>query len=221
MDLAATTLPPEWVGASLLVAAFVLGWAAYAAPWGRFASSEAVHVWYGTIFALVVLWSIRAVLSTVVVIHLLGTAGFALAAGAPLALIGGAMVVLIAALVHGTPLANVAAVFLQNVMLPVGMALALLRISQRVLPANFFVYAFAAGFLAPALAFATAGLTGAAVIAATGGAETAMIVDDYVPYLLYLAFAEGTLTGMLITLGVVYRPQWIATFDDRRYLHGK
>jgi uncharacterized membrane protein len=27
------------------------------------------------------------------------------------------------------------------------------------------------------------------------------------------------LTGMLLTLAVVYRPQWVATFDDRRYLH--
>lgn len=221
MDVAATTLSPAWVAASLLVAACVLAWAGYAAPWRRFASSEAAHVWYGTIFALVVLWSIRAVLSTVVIIHLLGTAGFALAAGAPLALIGGALVAVIAALVHGTPLANVAIVFLQSVGLPVAIALAVLRITQRMLPAHFFVYAFAAGFLAPALAFAAAGLAGAAVLAATGGAEASVIVDDYVPYLLYLAFAEGTLTGMLITLGVVYRPQWVATFDDGRYLRGK
>ena len=44
------------------------------------------------------------------------------------------------------------------------------------------------------------------------------VLDDYVPYLVYLAFAEGTLSGMLITLLVVYRPQWVATFDDLRYL---
>ena len=26
------------------------------------------------------------------------------------------------------------------------------------------------------------------------------------------------LTGMALTLAVVYRPQWVATFDDARYL---
>lgn len=221
MDVAATPLPPGWIGWSLAVAAGVLGWAGYAAPWRRFASSEAVHVWYGTIFALVVLWSIRAVLSTVIVIHLLGTALFALAAGAPLALIGGAVVVVISALVHGTPLPNAGFDFLLCVVVPVALAIGVLRVTQRILPANFFIYVFAAGFLAPALGFAATGMTGAAVIAAAGAAETSAIVDDYVPYLLYLSFAEGTLSGMLITLGVVYRPQWVATFEDTRYLHGK
>jgi uncharacterized membrane protein len=32
----------------------------------------------------------------------------------------------------------------------------------------------------------------------------------------YLAFGEATATGMVLTLAVVYRPQWIATFDDDR-----
>ena len=30
--------------------------------------------------------------------------------------------------------------------------------------------------------------------------------------------AEGTMTGMALTLAVVYRPAWVATFDDGRDL---
>lgn len=219
MDVAAAPLSPAWIAGSALAALAVLGCALWCAPWRRFASSEAVHVWYGTIFALVVLWSVRATIDRVVVIHLLGTAGFALASGGPLALVGGAVVVVVAALVHGTPLANVPLVYLLSVALPVGVALALLRATQRHLPPNFFVYAFAAGFLGPALALGAAGVAGAAVLALTGAADAAVVFGDYVPFLLYLAFAEGTLTGMLVTLLVVYRPQWVATFDDARYLH--
>jgi uncharacterized membrane protein len=33
-----------------------------------------------------------------------------------------------------------------------------------------------------------------------------------------LAFGEATLTGMLMTLFVVYKPAWVGTFDDARYL---
>jgi uncharacterized membrane protein len=219
MDVAAAPLSPAWIAASALAALAVLGCALWRAPWRRFASSEAVHVWYGTIFALVVLWSVRATIDRVVVIHLLGTAGFALASGGPLALVGGAVVVVVAALVHGTPLSNVPLAYLLSVALPVGVALALLRATQRHLPPNFFVYAFAAGFLGPALGFGVAGVAGAAVLALTGAADAAVVFGDYVPFLLYLAFAEGTLTGMLVTLLVVYRPQWVATFDDARYLH--
>ena len=218
MDIAVTPLSPAWLAMSYLVAAGILALAARVAPWRRFGSSEAVHVWYGSIFALVLLWSVRAVVDSVVVIHLLGTAGFALAAGGPMALIGGALVVVIDALVHGTPLANVASVFVLSVALPAAVVLGALRVTHRFLPDNFFVYAFAVAFLGAALGFAASGLAVAAVIAATGAMDAAVLFGDYVPYLLYLAFAEGTLTGMVLTLAVVYRPQWVATFDDARYL---
>ena len=48
-----------------------------------------------------------------------------------------------------------------------------------------------------------------------------MVFGEYTPYLVYLAFGEATLTGMLVTLAVVYRPQWVATFDDARYIDGR
>ncbi len=218
MDIATATLPAVAVVASLVCALGILAWAAWRAPWSRFVSSEAVHVWYGTIFALTLLWSLRATIAGVVVIHLLGMAGFALASGAPLALIGGAVVVLAVALTSGLPLANAAPVFLVSVVLPVAVAVAVLRTAERHLPPNFFVYVFVAAFLGPALSFGAAGLAAAAVIVATEGAPADVVFGEYVPYMLYLAFAEATLTGMVVTLLVVYRPQWIATFDDRRYL---
>ena len=219
MDAAIAPLGLAWVAASVVAAAVVLAWAAWAAPWRRLAaSSEAAHVWYGSIFALTVLWSVRATLQDEVVIHLLGTGGFALAAGAPLALLGGALVVAIVALVHGTPLANVAPVFLLSVALPAVVALSVLRLTQRLLPPNFFVYTLGACFLGSAAAFGISGVASAAVIALAGPLDGGTLFGEYVPYLLYLAFGEGTLSGMLLTLAVVYRPQWVATFDDAFYL---
>jgi len=43
-------------------------------------------------------------------------------------------------------------------------------------------------------------------------------IDDSLLYLVCLAFGEATISGMLMTLLVVYRPSWVATFDDGRYL---
>jgi uncharacterized membrane protein len=220
VDVAIVPLAIAWVVATSIAALLLLAWAiAYAAPWRRFAaSSEAVHVWYGTIFALTILWSVRAVLQEGIVIHLLFTSGFALMAGGPFALIGGALVTVICALVHGTPLANVATVFLLSVGIPVAVVLGTLRLTQRFLPPNFFVYTLAACFAGAALGYALSGLASATVIAASGAVDAGVVFGDYVPYLLYLAFAEGTLTGMVLTLAVVYRPAWVATFDDRFYL---
>jgi uncharacterized membrane protein len=218
MDIATALLPAEALVATWACALCVLAWAAWRAPWSRFASSEAVHVWYGTIFALTLLWSLRATVAGVVIIHLLGITVFALTAGAPLALIGGALVVLAVALTGGLPLANAAAVFLVSVVLPVGVTGAVLRAAERHLPPNFFVYVFVAAFLGSALSFGAAGLAAASVLVATDAAPADVVFGEYVPYLLYLAFGEATLTGMVVTLLVVYRPGWVATFDDARYL---
>ena len=46
----------------------------------------------------------------------------------------------------------------------------------------------------------------------------AVLLDEYLPFFLLLAFSEAWLGGMATTLMVVFRPEWVTTFDDRRYL---
>jgi uncharacterized membrane protein len=36
-----------------------------------------------------------------------------------------------------------------------------------------------------------------------------------------MAWAEAFTTGAALTLMVVYRPDWVATFDDARYLRNQ
>jgi uncharacterized membrane protein len=36
-----------------------------------------------------------------------------------------------------------------------------------------------------------------------------------------IAWAEAFSTGMAVTVMAVYRPQWLETFDDVRYLQNK
>jgi uncharacterized membrane protein len=38
------------------------------------------------------------------------------------------------------------------------------------------------------------------------------------PFYFLMDWAEAFATGMMVTLMVVYRPEWVATFDDARYL---
>ena len=47
------------------------------------------------------------------------------------------------------------------------------------------------------------------------------LLDEYLPYFILLGFSEAWLSGMVITLFVIYRPEWVMTFDDSRYLTGK
>ena len=64
-------------------------------------------------------------------------------------------------------------------------------------------------------------LTGAAATLLLGAASAYpldWLLGEYaLPYVL-LAFAEAWLTGAVITVMIVYLPDWVGSFDDRRYL---
>jgi uncharacterized membrane protein len=221
MDLTAVTLPPAWSAMGWAFAIALLPAAARVAPWQRFAASEPVHVWYGAIFGVVALWSIQATVGDGFTFHLLGVAAFTLLVGAPLALAGTAIAVALNVAVRHGIWANAALAWLTMTAIPVGTTWLVLRLAERALPAHFFVYIFVVTFFGAALSLVAAGVAGAAVLTLAAGLPAELVFGEYVPYLLYIAFGEATLTGMVLTLAVAYRPQWVATFDDARYLEGR
>ena len=107
------------------------------------------------------------------------------------------------------------------VAVPVATAWFVLRVAERRLPPNFFIYVFVVAFFGAGFSLAAAGLAGATLLTSAAGLPAGLVFGEYVPYLLYLAFGEATLSGMILTLAVVYRPRWVATFDDARYLTGR
>jgi len=218
MDLTAVALPPAWMVAGWAAAVPVLAWAMLTAPWQRLADSERFHVWGAAILCEVVLWTIRATVGEGFTFHLLGVAAFALAAGPQLALAGSAIAVALQILVHGGRWGNAGIAFVTMAAVPVVAAWTVHVVAQRRLPPNFFIYVFVGAFFGAAVALGAGGVAAAFVLAFGAGLPAPLVFGEYVPYLLYLAFGEATLTGMALTLMVVYRPQWVATFDDARYL---
>ena len=103
--------------------------------------------------------------------------------------------------------------FMATGVLPVAVAHAAWRIEQR-LPANLFIYVFIAAFFGAAASMAASTLF-KATLAALSGASTA---PHYLVALLPMSFGEAFFSGGVMSLVVVYRPQWCATFDDARYL---
>jgi uncharacterized membrane protein len=218
MDLTPVSFPAAWVVAGWAAALLLVAWAARRAPWSRLSANEPVHVFYGTIFSLVVLWNLQATVGEGFTFHLLGVGAFTLLAGPWLALVGGAVAMAVQIVVRGGEWASAGIAYVTMVAVPAATIWGVLRFSERWLPPNFFIYVFVATFFGAALSLGAAGLAGAAALTLGAGRDAALVFGEYVPYLIYLAFGEATLTGMLLTLAVVYRPQWVASFDDARYL---
>ena len=218
MDVIAIDLATPWLVATWAAAAPLLLYVLWAAPWQRLSESPVAHVWHGGIVVATVLWSIQATVSGNFTFHLLGMAGLTLALGMPLALVSAAVVVAISCGVHGAAWQNMAAVWLTLCVAPVLTTAITLRLSERYLPPNFFIYIFVVAFFGTAVSLVVAGSS--ALLLLTGATDLSIhrAFTQYAPYLLQLGFGEATLTGMLITIGVVYRPQWVTTFDDAHYL---
>lgn len=221
MDLIAVPLSLGWIVAGWATALPLAALALRHAPWSRFSAGDTVHVWCAAIFAVVALWNIQATVGEGFTFHILGVAALTLLSGLPLALAGGAVALALELILRGGLAQNAGIAFVTMVALPAATVQALLRASERWLPPNFFVYIFAVAFFGAGASLVLCGLAGAAALAWGAGRDAVLVFGEYVPYLVYLAFGEATLTGMIITLAVVYRPQWVTSFDDARYIVGR
>ena len=68
------------------------------------------------------------------------------------------------------------------------------------------------------------GITGtvsALLLASHPAYDWRSLAQEYLPYYYLMSFAEAFVTCGLITLFVVYRPHWVYSFRDERYLKGK
>ncbi len=218
MDLTAVSVPTALALAAWVLAAVVVAGAAHRA---QFRTGAAIHVPAGGAFCVAALWNVQATVGDGFTFHLLGVAAYALIAGPAWALIGSAAAVGVQVGVRDALWINAGLAYLTMAAIPVAVTWGVLHLAERRLPPNFFVYVFVGAFFGAAAAYAAAGVAGAAVLTLGAGRPAQLVFGEYLPYLMTLAFGEATLTGMLLTLAIVYRPQWVATFDDARYLKGR
>ena len=199
MNLPDGLLAGAWTTVAWLVFIPLFLRVVWRAPWRRLADPSRFNAWLGTIVVLVLLWSLNAGIKPGLSLHLIGAAVLALTFGPGLAFLG------LCAALFGVTLNGEAgwASFAANALVmggvSVGISRGVLRFSERFLPRQLFVYLFANGFFGAGLSIIAVGFVASGL----------------------LAFSEAWLSGMVITLFVVYRPQWVATFEDSRYLFGK
>ncbi|GBG03498.1 hypothetical protein AZSI13_28250 [Azospira sp. I13] len=208
-----------WLGWGLFAVA-MLG-AAVRAPWQRLADNTQSNVWLGTIVVLTLLWSIKAGVLPGLNLHLLGAMVFTLEFGPWLAFLGLSLVLSGITLNGAAGWESFGLNALLMAGLPVLMAHGIYRFNQKRLSKNPFVYIFANGFFGSALTILGTGLAATLLLVAGGAYPLDKLLEEYLPYFLLLGFSEAWLAGMVVTILVVYRPQWIATFDDTIYLAKK
>lgn len=86
------------------------------------------------------------------------------------------------------------------------------------LPPNIFIFIFVNGFLASAAGMMLTGLALVSVLDWRGAFGSAVLWQTAFPVFILIAWAEAFLSGITTAIFIALRPQWIHTFDDKRYL---
>jgi len=222
MDLTRLIVIDGVIWASYMVLILTLLFAIILAPWDKVArDSGAQNVYLGAIVMVYLVWIIRADLSTGLNFHLLGAALMCLMFEWQFALIAMAIVVASHSFMNGIPVENYALNWLALGAVPIIFCRVMLYMVQCYLPHNFYIYIFINAFFVAGLSAYLAGSMSAAVLYYVLDYSSHMILDQYLPTLILIMLPEAVCTGMVMTILVVYKPTWVATFHDRWYLKNR
>ncbi len=221
MNLPDTLLGEAWYWAAWVVWLPLFALCLLRADWRRLRDSEQLNVWLGMVVVLTLIWSMKAGVKPGLGFHLLGATIFTLSFGPLLAFVGLSIVL------AGVTLNDTGSgfAFAVNSLLlagvSVGFSQCLFKVFSRIFPKHFFVYIFVQGFLGAALSIIATGFVISIFMVIADIYEWEYLMGDYFPYFLLLGFSEAWLSGMVMTIFVIYRPNWVLTFNDSCYLRDK
>ncbi|QTP59259.1 hypothetical protein HNO53_11375 [Billgrantia antri] len=192
-------------------------------PWQVLLANQGLqHRWLAASVAVVLLWQLRAQSVDWLALQLMLTALLTLVFKAPLALTTNllANLSLVALGKAGLPLLGVNVLI--TGLVPVLVMVAIWRIVDRYLPDNLMVFLFLCGFFGAALATLGTGFAGLGLVMLGASDPDAIhLAKEYALFLPLLMPSEAFLTGMLLSVLMVYHPDWVATFNDHRYIDTK
>lgn len=216
MDLPAGLITQPWLWLSWLVYAAITLLAVVGAPWFRLRQSDAYNPYFGAIVTLLLLWSLNADILPGVSFHFLGITAACLMFGWEFAFLAVQFVLVILISEGRGSWETLAINALLLGALPAGLTHGLLRLSQRYLPRNYFIYIFINAFLAAITGMLLTGTLIYGLMTATRYA-TSQLENLYLVFFM-AAIPEGTLNGMMMSILVIYKPGWVTTFRDAIYL---
>jgi uncharacterized membrane protein len=223
MTLSEPILASWLLSACGLLALVVLALALAQRPWRELLADRGLqHRWLAACAVTTLLWQLRAQSVDWLTLHLMLTALMTLVFKAPLALMTNlvANLALVALGKVGWPLLGVN-VLITGV-IPVVVMVSIWRVVDRYLPDNLMLFLFLCGFFGAALATLSTGLAGLGlVMLGATDPEAVHLAKEYALFLPLLMPSEAFLTGMLLSVLMVYHPGWVATFDGHRYIDTK
>ncbi len=210
-----------WWG-TLLLMGLLLALAAWVAPWRQLVRDSArANGWLAAIVGLMMLWLLRTEVTAGLEFHLLGVTALTLMHGWALGLLGASLALVGITLAGWNGWDSFPFSWITVALAPVSISYLFLLLVRQFLPKHFFVFVFVNAFIAGGITGMLCGYLSAALLVASGITTYANLNDTVMPFFPIMFFPEAVLNGWIITLLVVFKPEWVYSFRDEEYLRNK
>lgn len=221
MEFSGQLFPASWLWFFAVAYAAVLYLCLRWANWRRLAYPDQLNVFLGSVVVLLLLWTMRTEVQPGFAWHLSGLVTVTLMFGWSLAIVAGSLALFGTTLVGLNDWAGFVPSAIVFIVLPATLTQILLALTRAYLPKHYVVYVFinaffAGGIIAIVLAFSATGL-----LLVAGAFSLERLSDTYLLFLPLMFFPEAMLNGWLVSIMVGFKPDWVGSFRDEEYLHGK
>ena len=213
---------PGWISwATNIGAAVLIALVLYSLRGSLHLEQTHFNQWLWSVFFLCIVSLMRVTLDSGLNMHLSGAMLMALMFGLRMGLLGLCMVNILLCVFRDALLINLGAAILLNGLVPVSIAYFIFLLLEARLPRHFFIYIYGSAFFGSWIMSAISGLVIVVCLSLFDAFSWSLLSSEFLPYYFMFGFSEAFLTSGLITLFVAYRPDWVYSFRDQRYLQGK
>lgn len=184
----------------------------------QLAESKVQHLVFGSAVAVSFLWWFRTDIYEGLEIHFLWLTALTLFLGWRWALVSSGLALSVVAAIGIIPWQDIGVLGLIGCVVPILFSYFVYLVAYHKLPRHFFVYIFVCAFFTGAATIALKMFLFSLFYQQIGAYDWLTLSDNYLILIPLLLFPEALLNGMTMTLGVIYRPEWVATFYDKQYL---
>jgi uncharacterized membrane protein len=214
-------LPTELCWAANALSLMIILACVKSAPWRHLKDTSLLNVFMAGIVGLMLVWAVNAGIKPGLNFHLLGATLLSLMFGPQLAIIALTLVLLGITAFGMAGWLSYGLNLMLMVVIPAMFSWGVFRWVDRKLPNHLFVYIFVVGFFCAGVAITLCGLASSFVLSESAIYKREYLGEHYLPYYIFMAWSEAMLTGMAVTLMAAFRPTWLSTFNDKRYLKTK
>ncbi|OUD14083.1 energy-coupling factor ABC transporter permease [Thioflexithrix psekupsensis] len=207
-----------WLGTLLYLP--ILLWAIWQAPWARLRDACDAHVWLGSCVVLWLAWRLSAGITPGMEFHLLLMTTVTLMFGLPFAILSASVAQLTLVLEGAASLYGYPLTVLINGVVPALITYVIYWLAYWWFPRHFFIYIYITAFVGAAIAMLMNRLLGLSLLLISDTYQLSQLGEQPL-FIIVMLFPEAFINGLLMTIFVVYRPQWVSSFNDEQYLRNK